>query len=615
MLLVVGLAAVVLGLGLDRHGAWDPAEVDQLLAPDALRAWFLRSFGSARASNAVVVAVDVLLATRAAALIAGRRAAILTACVLLAMPAVVLGARLGTRDPLPSLGATLVVVSAIAMLGSRARRPSLVDGALGLVGGAILAVRAPSALVAPGLAVGALAVARMPSRMRGAAIATAAGLASLGIGGAALAGSETIEHRLAEASWASGLEPLVYGALPWVPLAPFAAHAVGSRAAAHPAHAGLFAWALAAPFAFASPLGVAVPLGVLVGVALASRARIGAGWIVAVAIAVVLAADVAHGASPLLEVAVSEPPSAPSLHDAWRALGLGAVVLAVLGSLASRGTVALALAGAASLGFALLLAHGWLPAISRELSHAELFEELSRAPEARFGALGLRRESARFFVGREPEPLASPRAALDFLRGGEPAFAVAPRSAHCAIRQDARAVGASMHTVGRDEAFVLLSNRPGARDLDPLAAILGPARPTLRGRGIHARLDHVDLVDVVFPESVRRGGTVRGALIFRVRERLPRDLRVFIHVDGTGSRIQGDHDPLGGACPTSRWLPGDYALDRFELDAGTLTHPSGRYGVYVGLYHGVPGGWANLRVEDGPHDAHDRVYVGELELR
>ena len=89
-----------------------------------------------------------------------------------------------------------------------------------------------------------------------------------------------------------------------------------------------------------------------------------------------------------------------------------------------------------------------------------------------------------------------------------------------------------------------------------------------------------------------------------------------MHFDPTsgGARFQGDHDPIGGRCPTSQWEPGDIVKDTFEVVAGEATHGKGTYQVYTGLFTGSLGLWKNMKVLSEPRGPDDRVPIGAIQV-
>jgi hypothetical protein len=90
----------------------------------------------------------------------------------------------------------------------------------------------------------------------------------------------------------------------------------------------------------------------------------------------------------------------------------------------------------------------------------------------------------------------------------------------------------------------------------------------------------------------------------------PTGQQVFVHIDGFGLRLNGDHVPVQGKYPTNLWLEGDVIVDAqtFTVPAN---YPNGDYTIYVGLYRGNK----RLTVKSGSKDDSNRVNAGVLRVR
>ncbi|MBN1772611.1 MAG: DUF2142 domain-containing protein [Deltaproteobacteria bacterium] len=91
------------------------------------------------------------------------------------------------------------------------------------------------------------------------------------------------------------------------------------------------------------------------------------------------------------------------------------------------------------------------------------------------------------------------------------------------------------------------------------------------------------------------------------------DYEVFVHVDGMGDRINGDHDPAEGLYPTRYWRPGDFVIDRQKLRIPFFARPSREptaYQMYVGLFRGE----SRLPLAEGEGND-NRLYGGVIRVR
>ncbi len=86
--------------------------------------------------------------------------------------------------------------------------------------------------------------------------------------------------------------------------------------------------------------------------------------------------------------------------------------------------------------------------------------------------------------------------------------------------------------------------------------------------------------------------------------------KVFVHIDGQGNRINGDHDPVEGKYPTKDWRQGDIIVDEQKLTV-PANYGVGEYTIYVGLFSGDN----RLPISKGSNDGEDRAPVGTLTVR
>jgi hypothetical protein len=126
--------------------------------------------------------------------------------------------------------------------------------------------------------------------------------------------------------------------------------------------------------------------------------------------------------------------------------------------------------------------------------------------------------------------------------------------------------------------------------------------------------DRVELVgyDVELPEgdSVGAGQGFQVTWYWRVLGRVPSGYKVFVHIDGHGLRLNGDHVPVGGRYPTTLWEEGDVIVDTQKLTV-PANYQVGEYVIFIGLFSGSK----RLEVKSGPGDDENRVNAGTLHVR
>jgi 4-amino-4-deoxy-L-arabinose transferase-like glycosyltransferase len=126
--------------------------------------------------------------------------------------------------------------------------------------------------------------------------------------------------------------------------------------------------------------------------------------------------------------------------------------------------------------------------------------------------------------------------------------------------------------------------------------------------------DRIELVgyDLELPgdDSVGAGQRFEISWYWRVIGDAPAGYQVFVHIDGFGRRLNGDHVPVGGRYPTKLWDEGDLIADAQELRV-PANYPGGDYAIYVGLFSGSK----RLELKSGANDGENRLNVGTLRVR
>ena len=126
--------------------------------------------------------------------------------------------------------------------------------------------------------------------------------------------------------------------------------------------------------------------------------------------------------------------------------------------------------------------------------------------------------------------------------------------------------------------------------------------------------DRIELVgyDLDLPSdgSVGAGQRFEITWYWRVIGEAPAGYQVFVHIDGFGLRLNGDHVPVGGRYPTKLWDKGDLIADSQELTV-PANYRVGDYAIYVGLFSGSK----RLELKSGANDGQNRPNVGTLRVR
>jgi hypothetical protein len=348
-------------------------------------------------------------------------------------------------------------------------------------------------------------------------------------------------------------------------------------------------------------------------------------WLIVFAL--VLAGVVAFG---VLAYAIPAKLHMPTLATRWvrRLVFLPAIVCAAVAA------AQIALWGFAKLGqwrFVPLLgagaiigvyaAQGYLPALSEHFSPREVyatFNALARGREelAEYNVGG--RAAAYYAKGRVAE-IDSVEHLIDHLAQPERRWAAFPADELPEIdrrfrqRQHAHLFVAD----ARSARVILATNQPvaGRRDENFLRDLVLQNAPAKIGKLVAANFEkRIELLgyDLDLPHDgyVGAGESFKLRWYFRAISHVPAGYRIFVHVDGKGQRIHGDHDPVDGKYPVRLWDPGDVIVDEQKVDV-PANFRGGDYNIYMGFYSGE----SRLSLESGPNDGSNRVNAGVLRIQ
>jgi 4-amino-4-deoxy-L-arabinose transferase-like glycosyltransferase len=261
-----------------------------------------------------------------------------------------------------------------------------------------------------------------------------------------------------------------------------------------------------------------------------------------------------------------------------------------------------AFALALSLAFGgLVLSVGYFPALAAQLSPAGVYSAYSRLasgdePLAVMGEGAVK--GSPFYATGPLKSFTSLESAVDWL--GSPDE---PRKWLILKNPDlARAnahfrekTGTNLPILNADSSEILLaSNTLGSsRSQSPLDAIVSKEAPQLRHTPKAAWGTELELVGWELrllgqtepTDTIVPGKTYTFVTAYRVLKRVSGNWESFIHIDGNGKRINGDHPLTGGKYPLRNWLPGDVVTDSFELKVDP-TYDNGEYTVFFGLFSG-----------------------------
>jgi 4-amino-4-deoxy-L-arabinose transferase-like glycosyltransferase len=274
-------------------------------------------------------------------------------------------------------------------------------------------------------------------------------------------------------------------------------------------------------------------------------------------------------------------------------------------------------------GFVICNCHA--PALAEQLSPKRAF--LNYASHAgsddSIALLGIKPESAGYYLGAEPKSFQDVEAAAKWLQssGNQRRWLTFGTDHLAELNAAFRAAAAGRNLVIVDPLggnVLLATNRLEGteRDFNPLGAdILAHPPPTAHAGttefGGVLRLVGWDIKSNSggSVSTLRAGRVYELNFVFQVLGTTNVDWQVFVHLDGGGRRHNGDHDPVVGRYPTTLWQPGDVVVDRHQmvLERGAVPGP---HTLFMGLFRGN----RRLEVTAGSHED-NRVKLGELEVK
>ncbi|MFW6050197.1 MAG: glycosyltransferase family 39 protein [Myxococcota bacterium] len=289
-----------------------------------------------------------------------------------------------------------------------------------------------------------------------------------------------------------------------------------------------------------------------------------------------------------------------------------------MGRIARARAVPVLLAGAVSGGYA---AHGYLPALSAHYSPRGVYDVYARLAEdgEPLGEYRVGNRAATYYVKGELHELENEQALVRFLAQGDGRrWAVVPADELPALdRRFRQRAGRHLYVADATSARVVLAaSRPveGHPNENPFAEHVLDEAPDVQHPVGAVYAHKIELIgyDLELPRDGHVGAGERFTLrwYWRSIDRAPGGWKVFVHIDGFGLRILGDHEPVDGAYPVRLWEKGDVIVDEQELTVPAHFRP-GDYRIMVGFWMGDD----RLEVVEGPQGGDDRVRAGVLRVR
>jgi protocatechuate 3,4-dioxygenase beta subunit len=168
----------------------------------------------------------------------------------------------------------------------------------------------------------------------------------------------------------------------------------------------------------------------------------------------------------------------------------------------------------------------------------------------------------------------------------------------------------STATAGTTSVSLVLDRAPcdGARGHDVPSKLTRPPAPVVWN-------NRIELIGWSLPSQGQTKASIELTLVFHAAKRIERDWRIFAHFDSQTMRVNADHEPAIGWCPTSEWRVDETIVDHIPVRFDT----AGRYALTVGFFTGNAPSWENLTISAAPaameNTSQTGVLLGDVSVR
>jgi hypothetical protein len=278
-----------------------------------------------------------------------------------------------------------------------------------------------------------------------------------------------------------------------------------------------------------------------------------------------------------------------------------------------------ALGGGLAVG--VFVALSFQPALSRHFSPKPVYDAYSELTDGRpepLASYKLPSTAAHYYTNAPIQEITAQADLVRFLREGGQRWAVIQADDLPRLnRAYRRETGEHLYVADARSARLLLiaaepiDGRPNQNFVESAVPKDAPVPQHAVGASYEDRVELVGY-DLSLPggDSVGAGQRFEVTWYWRVLGKAPSGYKVFVHIDGYGLRLNGDHIPVGGRYPIKLWEKGDVIADTQELTV-PANYGVGEYTLYVGLFSGSK----RLEVKSGPQDGDNRVKAGTLHVR
>ncbi len=277
----------------------------------------------------------------------------------------------------------------------------------------------------------------------------------------------------------------------------------------------------------------------------------------------------------------------------------------------------------AALMVALLYTQGFMVSLSEHMSPRGVWAVIrslrhGEEPVARFGGPS-DDPATRYYTQVVPEMLRTEDEAVRWITGGRRSFLVLGNDVFPALNRayrHERHHNIPIADASNSNLFVAVSELEGRPNRNPLEPWVRSERPPMRHPAREPSVFENTYQYIGYDldsnglSYVPLGGSFKVTFHFHVVADATRNWQLFVHTDGQGPRINGDHEGVGGRYPTRHWQSGDFISDQITVNV-PLTYRPGVFTVFLGFFDGGD----RMRLEGGDHDRDNRVVVARVNVR
>ncbi len=271
----------------------------------------------------------------------------------------------------------------------------------------------------------------------------------------------------------------------------------------------------------------------------------------------------------------------------------------------------------AGLMVGMYLSHGFVPLVSAHFSQKDVYTTFATLAKARepLAEYHVGTRSASYYTDVPIRSLEQQSEVTSYLVAPERAWLVFPADQLAVIdrmyrKQSHRHLFIPHASNGK---VLLATNQTISAEVNhnPLSSTVRSTPPPMEHKVGVKFGDKIELLgytlELPHEGYVGAGEKFKIRWVFNVLDTTPGAYAIFLHVDGHGQRLNGDHEPVNELYPVRYWDKGDIIVDEQSLVVPINFRP-GQYAMFIGFYSGG----TRLSVQG---TADNRCQAGNLTVR